>query len=489
MENSYHVAFDLGASSGRLVLGTFDGEKIKQEEMYRFSNTPVNINGTLYWDIPKLLQEIKNGLNVLKVNQIEADTLAIDTWGVDFGYLDENGELVSLPTHYRDEKKLDFEEELYQLIDEKQLFERTGVKPATINSILQLYTDVKRKPYLKDAVETVLFTPDLFNYFLTSQKNIDYTIASTSSLLSSESKTWDEELLNKIGIPTEWFKTKPTFGKNLGSLSSQFQEEIGINAIDVISASSHDTAATLLAIPKKDDKKNVFLSCGTWSVLGTELDQPITTTDAYNFDLTNEGCLSGNIRLLKNINGLWVLQQLQRYWSENGEMIEFSEMTKMAAESKTNTYLDTNDELFMGRNNMKEMIRLFCEKTRQDVPQNKGEMVRVILESLAMSYAQAIKNIEEITNEKIENINMFGGGIQNELLCQLTSDFSGKPVIAGPVEASSLGNIISQLLTIEKIQFEDVKEIIEKSVEVKVYQPKDSSEIEEKIEKYVGIIH
>lgn len=488
MEKSCHIAFDLGASSGRLVLGTFDGKEIVQEEIYRFANTPVNISGTLYWDTPKLFQEIKNGLTMLKVQNIEAESLAIDTWGVDFGYLDKNGELISLPTHYRDEKKLAYEADFYELVDKRELFDKTGVQPASINSIVQIFTDLNRKPYLKESVDTLLFTPDLFNYFLTGVKNTDFTIASTSSLLSKVDQGWDKSILKKLNIPEQWFSGHPSYGKLLGPISEQIQEELEIKSIDVISASSHDTAATLLAIPTPADTHGAFLSCGTWSVLGIENDGYITTTEAYEYGLTNEGSLTGKIRLLKNINGLWLLQQLQRYWAENGEMISYADLTEMAKEAKTDTFLDTNDEIFMGRNNMHEMIMLYCEKTNQVKPKNKGEMVRIILESLALSYAKTIKQLEKISNEEITHINMFGGGIKNQLLCQLTADFSGKKVIAGPTEASSIGNIMSQLLVLEKIEAEEVEEVLKNSFTVKNYYPTNDPQIKQTIKKFNHLI-
>lgn len=484
MEKSNHIAFDLGASSGRLIVAEFDGEKIELKELHRFANTPVNMNGTLHWDIPKLLLEIKNGLNIVKLNNINVETLAIDTWGVDFGYLDKNGDLLYLPTHYRDENKLQYEDELYELVSKKDMFIKTGVQPATINSVLQLFADIKQKPFLKDSVKSVLFTPDLFNYLLTGIENTDFTIASTSSLLSKDDQKWSDSLFETLGIPREWFHNDISYGKKLGALSHQVREELEIQSINVISASSHDTAASLLSVPKKADSHNAFLSCGTWSLLGLEIEDVITTDEVYNFELTNEGCMDGNIRLLKNINGLWLLQQLQRYWAENGEMIDFSDLTARAVKSTTNTLIDTNDERFMRATNMYDTILQYCDDTQQDKPKTKGEMVRIVLESLALSYAKTVKQLEKITNQKVEQINMFGGGIKNHLLCQLTANFSGKEVVTGPTEASAMGNIIGQLLVTNKIERSDIYQITNNSFTVKVFYPESNKSMIQKKESY-----
>lgn len=487
MAKTNHIAFDLGASSGRLMLGEFDGEKISLKEIHRFDNTPVNINGTLHWDIPRLLLEIQNGLKLINLKNIEVQTMAIDTWGVDFGYLDLNGDLLYLPTHYRDETKLDYQAELYELIDRKELFNQTGVQPASINSILQLFTDIKRKPFLRDSVKDILFTPDLFNYLLTGEKNIDFTIASTSSLLEKDKQTWSEAIFKTLGIPLTWFQPHVSYGKVLGPLSKQVQEELEIGPIEVISVSSHDTAATLLAIPKEEDSYNAFLSCGTWSILGIEIDDAITTDEVYHSGLTNEGCIDGKIRLLKNINGLWLLQQLQRYWADQGEEVGFAELTKKAVNSTTHTFVNTNDDEFMKDTNMYEAVLEYCDRTNQTKPETKGEMVRIVLESLALSYAQTIEQLEEITNKQIEQINMFGGGINNQLLCQLTADFSGKEVVAGPTEASAMGNIISQLLVTGKIKRKEINQIMQRSFSVKVYQPKSDNIIEQKKKAYLEL--
>lgn len=487
MESSNHIAFDLGASSGRLIIANFDGEKITLKELHRFANTPVNMNGTLHWDIPKLLLEIKNGLNIIKLDDIKVETMAIDTWGVDFGYLDKNGDLLYLPTHYRDEKKLQYKDKMYDKISRKELFKKTGVQPANINSILQLYADVNRRPFMMNSVKSVLFIPDLFNYFLTGIENIDFTIASTSSLLSKKNQKWSASIFESLGIPSDWFHDNISFGKKIGHISQQIQEELGISPIEVVSVSSHDTAASLLSIPKKTDSHNAFLSCGTWSILGVEIEDAITTDEVYNFGLTNEGCFEGKARLLKNINGLWLLQKLQRYWAENGEMLEFSDLTERALNATTNTFIDTNAQIFMGDTNMHDAILKYCDDTNQTKPQTKGEMVRIILESLALSYAITVEQLEKVTERKIDQINMFGGGIKNQLLCQLTADFSGKEIVTGPTEASSMGNIIGQLLVTKRIEQEDVFEVMNKSFSVKTYSPQEDHNTAKKLETYKKI--
>lgn len=466
MSETKHIAIDFGASSGRVILGTFDGRKVELEEVYRFANTPVEMNGVLYWDFPKLFQEIKNGLKAVSRMTTTVESLAIDTWGVDFGYIDAHGHLLLLPKNYRNETKLKYQSDIYKRLSEFELYEETGVLPSSINSYVQLYADLQEHPWLKETVAHVLFMPDLFNYFLTQQRNINYAIASTSGLLST-AQQWSTKVLDTLGIPQHWFRQcDMTLHTILGPLTPDLAEETGLTDLKVIASAGHDTAASLLTITDKD----IFLSCGTWSVIGVQVDKPILVKESYLANFTNEGTAFGKIKYLKNINALWVLQELQRCWAENGKMYSYSQLIEEAKQSEINSTVDLDDECFLKRGNMEEIINSYLNRHNQVIPTKEGDYVKVTLLSIAKKYAESVSEIEKVTGQKCNRIRMVGGGIQNELLCQLTANLTQKNVITGPIEATSLGNIISQLKVLGFLKEERIEEIIQNSVELKSYK-------------------
>ncbi|PCF85084.1 rhamnulokinase [Staphylococcus delphini] len=466
MSETKHIAIDFGASSGRVILGTFDGHKVELEEVYRFANTPVEMNGVLYWDFPKLFQEIKNGLKAVSRITTEVESLAIDTWGVDFGYIDQNGHLLLLPKNYRNETKLKYQEAIYNRLSELEFYEETGVLPSSINSYVQLYADLQEHPWLKETVAHVLFMPDLFNYFLTQQTNVNYAIASTSGLLSTEQK-WSTKVLETLGIPQHWFQqTDMTLHMILGPLTPSLAKETGLKDLQVIASAGHDTAASLISITDDD----IFLSCGTWSVIGVQVNKPIGSKESYAANFTNEGTAFGRIKFLKNINALWVLQELQRYWAENGQMYSYSQLVEEAKHSDINSTVDLDDECFLKRANMEEIIDSYLNKNNQDLPKNTGDYVKVTLLSIAKKYSESVSEIEKITDRKFNRIRMVGGGIQNELLCQMTAELTQKNVITGPIEATSLGNVIGQLKVLGFVNEEGIEGIVQNSVELKSYK-------------------
>ncbi|PTK39450.1 rhamnulokinase [Staphylococcus hominis] len=467
MKVSNHIAFDLGASSGRLILGRYKNKKVELEEIYRFVNTPVEMNGVLYWDFPKLFQEMKYGMKILANKKININSLSVDTWGVDYGYIDKNGDLISLPKNYRNPVKKQFEEKIYKIISRENLFKETGIYPNIINSIVQIYTDLQLSPWLKDCVEHVLFMPDLFNYFLSKEVSHTYSIVSTSGLLNTN-KQWSKKVIKLLGIPSKWFDSKILNYKVLGKLNSPELNYDEYKDTKIIACAGHDTACGLLTI----EQNAAFLSCGTWSILGMKIDKPNITKLAYELGMTNEGTVDGKIKILKNINGLWILQELVRYWAEKGTMYSYSQLTSLAQNSDFNEIIDVDDELFIGKSNMYESIKKYFNDKHIKPPTEVGDFVKTVVLSLANKYSNIIKKLESISGSKIETIHMVGGGIQNELLCELTASETGKTIIAGPLEASAFGNILSQLIALKIIQIRDIEEIIKNSVDIKIYDNK-----------------
>lgn len=464
MNKTNHIAFDLGASSGRMILGEFQNSVIHLKEIYRFANTPVEMNGILYWDFPKLYQEMKNGMKMLANENIYINSLSVDTWGVDYGYLDQNGDLLILPRNYRNEEKEKYEKEIYQYISKEELFKETGVFPTTINSIVQIYADLKRYPWLREAATTILFMPDLFNYFLSKEKATNYSIASTSGLLD-KNHDWSKKIINTLNFPKHWFEQEIENIKILGKIkSSEIKEEVYENT-KVITSAGHDTAASLLAT--NDD--SVFLSCGTWSIMGIKINEPITNKKAFELELTNEGTVDGKTKLLKNINGLWILQELQRYWSDNGVMYSYEELVNKAKQSSYNKTFDVDHKKFINKCNMYTTIKSDFIERGESPPRDVGDFVRVVINSLAEKYTEVINDLEELTKEKLKNIHMVGGGIQNELLCEFTAKKTQRNIKTGPIEASAFGNILSQLVALNLIEYKEIPKIISNSVDIKQF--------------------
>lgn len=483
------LAIDLGASSGRLMQAIFDGKHLQLSEVHRFKNESVNINDGLYWDILQLFQEIKKGIKIASADNIPIQSISVDTWGVDYGYLDKQGDLLYNAHCYRDNRMGRYEEQFYQAVSKKELFETTGVQPATINSIIQIYADLQEKPHLRQVAKKVLFIPDLINYLLSDTLANEYTIASTSGLLDIHTQEWAKDLLNRLDIPIDWFSPLVKQGEKLRKLSPRITQELKIEPFNVIAGAGHDTAAALLAVPYQDKENAAFISCGTWSLIGVESSQPAVSDESYHAGITNEGCFTGDYRLLKNTTGLWMIQELQRDWSLKGETISFGEMVTLAeAVTNNQVFIEPNAPLFATPNDMEDKIVEFCKLTGQAVPKSKGEIIRIVLESLAFSYRQTIEQLEQLTGRTLHVIQMVGGGIQNQLLCQLTANQTERTVIAGPIEASAMGNVISQLLTLGLVKDEkEIVALVQACEPTKNYSPIVAENTEEKYRLYQSI--
>lgn len=431
------LAFDFGASSGRAMIGIYDGNTIELEEIHRFSNDPVMVNGTMYWDILRLFYEIKQGIIKAK-NSGGFDSIGIDTWGVDFGLLDKEGNLLENPIHYRDKRTKGMLEESFKGISKGEFYKITGNQFMEINTAFQLLSLVKERPELMERVETLLMTPDLFTYMLTGKKCTEYSIASTTQLMDANKGNWSEEVIKALNIPKEIFTEIVASGTIVGKLSDDICEELGVSKIDVVAVASHDTQSALLSVPTKE-KDFLFLSCGTWSLIGTELDKPIINEKSEMYNITNEGGYEGKTTFLKNIIGLWLIQESRRQWIREGKEYSFGELESLAFKTESKKcFIDPDAQEFVPQGDIPKRIKEYCARTNQPIPETIPEIVRCINESLALKYRKALEGIEDCTGKHYDTIYMVGGGVQSKLLCQLTANICERRVIAGPIEATVL---------------------------------------------------
>ena len=491
MSNLYKfLAFDFGASSGRAMLATFDGEKITLEEKHRFSNDPVNINGDLHWDVLRLFHEIKQGiLKCANSGDRDIDCIGIDTWGVDYGLLDKNGKLLGNPYHYRDTRTDGMYEEAFKLVPKEEIYENTGIAFNWFNTVFQLLSaKISDDVTLKNA-DKLLFMPDLFNYFLTGEKKCEYTIASTSQMFDSKTHTWSCDMLDKLGIPTNLFADMVYPGEKVGVLKAELAEELGVEQIPVVAVASHDTGSAVASVPVEDDEDFVYISSGTWSLMGVELDKPMVTEDALKYNFTNEGGVNKTIRFLKNIMGLWLIQESRRQWDREGTLLSFDELEKQAKEATPfASLIDPDYHKFQTPGNMPKRIREYCEETGQKVPETKGEIVRCIAESLAFKYRQVVEGMEDVTGKKYDVINIVGGGIKDKMICSFTANATGRKVSTGPVEATSIGNVIVQGMAMGAIKdLAEGRRIVKNSFPIEVYEPQDAEKWNEAYEKWQKI--
>ena len=484
------LAFDFGASSGRAMLATFDGEKITLEEKHRFSNDPVSVNGDLHWDILRLFFEIKQGiLKCANSGDRDIDCIGIDTWGVDYGLLDKKGKLLGNPYHYRDTRTDGMYEEAFKLVSKEEIYQNTGIAFNWFNTLFQLLSAKLSGDVTLENADKLLFIPDLFNYFLTGEKRCEYTIASTSQMFDSKTYEWATDMLEKMGIPTNLFADMVYPGEKVGVLKAELAEELGVEQIPVVAVASHDTGSAVASVPVDKGEDFVYISSGTWSLMGVELDEPMVTGDALNYNFTNEGGVNKTIRFLKNIMGLWLIQESRRQWDREGTLLSFDELEKQAKEATPfASLIDPDYHKFQTPGNMPKRIREYCEKTGQKVPETKGEIVRCIAESLAFKYRQVVEGMEDVTGKKYDVINIVGGGIKDKMICSFTANATGRKVSTGPVEATSIGNVIVQGMAMGAIRdLDEGRKIVKNSFPIDVYEPQDTEMWNEAYENWKKI--
>jgi rhamnulokinase len=466
------LAYDLGASSGRALLGRLTDRKIEVEELHRFPNDPVQVGGRLHWDILRLLHEMKQALLQAKHQGIGISSLGIDSWAVDFGLIGRNGELLGNPYHYRDRHTDGAMERLLGVIPAAEVFARTGIQFLPFNTIYQLYALKQAdSPWFREA-DRFLMIPDLLRYFLTGEMHNEFSNATTTQLYNPLDKRWDGELLQRLDIPAKWFGPVVQPGTRAGSLRASLCEELGIDSIPVFAVAEHDTGSAVAAVPAAE-RSFAYLSCGTWSLMGTEVDRPVMNDLARQMNFTNEGGVDGTFRLLKNIMGLWILQESRREWERAGHAYTFPELVRMAEqELPCRAWIDPDDAIFLHPGDMPARIRQYCVRTGQQPPQEPGAVVRCILESLALKYRYVLELTERLSDQSFNGLHMVGGGIHNMLLCQWTSNAIGKPVWAGPAEGSAIGNLVVQWIAQSELaDIWEARRVIRESFPVTVYEP------------------
>jgi rhamnulokinase len=439
------LAFDLGATSGRAILGRLDSGLIKLEELHRFSNDPVQYNGEMHWDAPRLWFEIRRGLDIARRQALGVDSIGVDTWGVDYGLLGEGGALLENPYHYRDARTDRMVDEVTCKVTAERIYDQTGIQFMALNTLYQLYAASRRTPNLLYNAEFLVTMPDLLNFWLTGTVTCEYTIASTTQFLDWRTRMWACDLLQSLDIPTHLLPPIIAPGTEIGRLRSDVASAHDLPFTTVIAPACHDTGSAVAAVAAGGN--TAFLSSGTWSLLGTEVTSAIVTDQARRLNFTNEGGVGNTIRLLKNITGMWLLEGCRNAWTSAGEQYTYPQLMDAAAEAAPLArWINPDSPAFTRPSDMTRAIRTFCRETGQSEPATPGEYTRTVIESLALKYRYELEQLETLTGTRYDEVRVIGGGSQNTMLNQFTADATGKRVVAGPSEATALGNIVMQML-------------------------------------------
>lgn len=486
---SYVLAFDLGASSGRALVGRIANGTIELEEIHRFSNDPVQIGNRLHWDILRLLYELKQALIKVKQRGLTLNSIAIDSWAVDFGLLDEKGYLLTNPFHYRDITNNAVFEEVVSEIGAENLFLRTGIQLLSFNTIFQLAAMKKTNEIALKEAKYLLMIPSLLRYFLTGTLANEFTNATTTQLFNPSSDSWDDELIDKLGLNRSLFVEAVKPGTEVGMLSADICAELGIEPVKVIAVAEHDTASAIAAVPALEENF-AYISCGTWSLVGTEISSPIFSEEARAYNFTNEGGVNNSFRLLKNVMGLWMINESKRAWEKQGLNFTFPELVELAKEAQPFiAFIDVDDDLFLATGDMPARIAEYCQRTNQNVPTSVGGITRVILEGLALKYRYVLELTQKLTGHPYTGLHMIGGGIQNTLLCQWTANAIGMPVWAGPVEGSGIGNMLMQWIANHDVaNIEEARKLVHHSFEIVTYTPNDMEVWSDAFKRYKNAV-
>lgn len=496
------LAFDLGASSGRAVLGSLADGRIELRELHRFANGPTRLLDGLYWNAPLLFDEIKRGLVIAAAEQVEPAGIGVDTWGVDYGLIGARGELLGLPRHYRDPRTRGAMDAVFARVPREEVYALTGIQFMALNTLFQLWADAHAGDGRTAAARALLFMPSLFTYWLCGERVTDVTIASTSQMLDPERMEWATGLLNRLGLPSWILPDLVSPGTGVGPLLGTVATETGLPRVTVFASAGHDTACAVAAVPASGDDW-AYISCGTWSLIGVELERPVRTLDAMAASFTNEVGVStrrkrirrsaegrmnqsdderdvrpsGNIRFLRNVAGLWLVQECSRVWASQGRTFTYEQLTERAARATPlRAFIDPDAPEFGAFGDMPARIREFCAATRQPPPDSEGDVVRCVLESLALKYRVVVDEAERLIRRPIRTVHIVGGGVQNELLCRLAAHALGRDVIAGPIEATAMGNCLIQAMGAGDIGgARDIRAIALRSSELKRYEPRDQA--------------
>jgi sugar (pentulose or hexulose) kinase len=485
-EAKEYIAVDLGAESGRVMLGSVSADKLVLEEIHRFGNGPIEEDGSLRWDFNRLLSEVKVGIGkAAKAGGAQVCGIGIDSWGVDFGLLDADGKLIENPYHYRDERTNGMKEKAFALMSKREIYENTGLQFLQFNSLYQLLAMHLANSAALAKTRNLLFIADLFSYYLCGEIFAEYTLASTSQFMDMRTSQWSKEVLDRLSLPMDIMPKVVEPGTVVGSLTAEIGNKHGCGPIPVIAIGSHDTASAVVAVPAAGDANWAYLSSGTWSLMGVEVPRAIVNDKTFEYEFTNEGGVENTIRLLKNIMGLWPMQECRRQWQREGTDLSYPELAALAEKAGPFArHIDVDYSGFLAPGDMPKRINEYLAETGQEPIDDKGQMIRTILENLALKYRSVMAAIEDITGNTIEILHIVGGGIQNELLCQFTANALGKKVITGPVEATASGNILMQARATGQIKtLAEAREILRNSFELKEYEPQQTSLWQEQYRK------
>ncbi len=489
MSANRYIAVDLGAESGRVVVGHLDEQGLQLEEVHRFRNGPVRLMGSLYWDVLRLWGEIKLGLS--RAAQAYGESLSsigLDAWGVDYGLLAADDTLLGNPYHYRDARTDGMMEGAFQIIPREEIYARTGIQFMQLNSLFQLLAQVQaNSPALRTA-RTFLHIPDLFHFWLSGRKANEFTIATTSQCYDPQMGDWARDLLETLGIPSAIFGPIVPPGTLLDTLRPAVVQETGCPPIPVITPGSHDTASAVAAVPATG-ADYIYLSSGTWSLMGVEVPQPIISQRTLEANLTNEGGVNHTFRLLKNIMGLWLVQECRREWSRQGDSLDYEALTRLAADAPPfGPLLDPGDPRFLAPGDMPGRIQAYCQETGQPVPESRGEILRCALESVALEYRRVADTLSHLVGAPLETVHIVGGGSQNRLLNQFTADATGRHASTGPVEATAIGNILVQAMALGHISsLREGRDIVRRSSEMQAYEPRDTGRWNQAYRRYQAL--
>jgi rhamnulokinase len=469
------VGVDLGAQSGRVALGRFDGERLTVSTVHRFPNVPVRTRGRLQWDILALFHGVVEGLRAAGREAGRVDSVGVDSWGVDFALLDSAGRLLQNPVHYRDARRASAVDRVLAEIPARELYERTGIQLMPINSVFELAAMADERDPVLEVAETLLMIPDLLHYWLGGSRVSEFTNATTTQCFDPRDGGWAADLAARVDVPSRLFPDVVAPATDLGPLSGDIAEETSLTGAAVVAGATHDTAAAVAAIPfQRPD--SAYISAGTWSLVGLEVKQPAIDDRTFAANLTNEGGVAGTFRLLRNITGLWLLHECRRMWALDGRDYSFDELVAQARGApELRSLVDPNHPLFAPPGDMPRRVRDFCAMTRQAEPEDPAGVVRCILESLALKHAQTIDLLRDATGAAPQEVHIVGGGARNELLCRWTAAAAGMPVLAGPVEATEVGNLVVQAIGLGEVaSLDEARAIVRASFEPTVYEPDDS---------------
>ena len=484
------IAFDLGASNGRAILGQFDGERITMRELHRFENNYIEMNGVFYWDTPYLYNQLKQGLLAFRQGGYgELDSFGIDTWGVDYGLLDKNGHLAGVPRSYRLGTQDDIDA-VKEKIPADVLYSRSGIDTGlTFNTLYQLYRRKREGDAALEIADTMLLTPDLLGYFLTGAKGTEYTIATTTQLYNPTTKDWDWKTIRELGLPEHIFTKIDKTGTIRGHLRPELCEELGLNPAAFVAVGSHDTASAVAAIPGKGSF--AFCSSGTWSLFGAEMDKPDLSYEAAAAGFSNEGTVQGGFRPLRTIIGMWIIQECRRDWIKNGINISWDDVVNEARKAKPlRSIINPDAPEFYAGGNMEKKIQEFCRRTGQPVPETGGQVARCVYESLALKYRHALEGLEKMKGQRIDSLNIVGGPINNKFLDQLIADSLDRQVVTGPIEGAAMGNLLTQAMALGDIaDLDELRQVVRNSEAVETWEPNHTQQWEDAYKKLLTFLN